>query len=80
MPFSKKGLAEQLSSDLDGFPAADAQWAVEHVKADWNKQADKAAEQYQDTMPQSGAALKEQLMFDGFTASEAAHGVQSVGL
>lgn len=80
MPFSQKGLVKQLSSEIDGFSKEDAEWAASHVKADWNEQAAKAAKNYQDTIPQSGPALKKQLEFDGFTPEQAAHGVSSAGL
>lgn len=80
MAFSKKGLSEQLSSEIDGFSKEDADWAAAKVKADWVKQAEKKAQEYQDTMPMSGAELKKQLEFDGFTSDEAAKGVAKVGL
>ena len=74
--FSKKGLTEQLSSDAgEGFPKADARWAVGHVKADWMAQAVKTARDYLDMQSFSRDSLREQLTFDGYTPSQAAHGV-----
>lgn len=80
MAFSKKGLADQLSSEIDGFSKEDAVWAASKVDANWGEQAEKKAKEYQDTMPMSGAELKHQLEFDGFTPEEAAQGVAKVGL
>jgi hypothetical protein len=72
MAFSKKGLREQL--EYDGFPKADAKWAVNHVITDWKVQAVLAAEDYLDTMPMSKAELIDQLEYDGFTPAQAEHG------
>ena len=45
MHMSKQGIYDQLTSDAgDKFDDASAQYAVDHVKADWNKNALKAAE------------------------------------
>src|SRR4051812_27131637 len=42
--FSRTGLIEQLSSQAgEGFPKADAVWAVNQVDVDWNKEAVEAA-------------------------------------
>ena len=44
--FSHAGLIEQLSSSYgEGFSVADATYAADHVGADWNQQAAKAAKQ-----------------------------------
>ena len=86
MPFSKKGLIEQLSSDAgDGYPQDVAEKAVEHIESDvdWNEQAAKAAKNYQDLMPMSRSEMINQLSSDagdGFTKEQAEHGADEVGL
>lgn len=76
--FSKKGLIKQLSSKYgEGFSKADAKFAVNHIKVDWNKQAVRAAKNYLDTMPMSEANLVKQLHSpygDQFTLAQAEHG------
>lgn len=86
MPFSKKGLIQQLSSDAgDGYPKDVAETAVEHIESDvdWNEQAVKSAENYQDIMPMSRSELIQQLSSDageGFTKEQAEHAADEVGL
>jgi hypothetical protein len=79
MAFSRKGLIEQLSSDAgDGFPRADAIYAVNHVDVDWYEQAAKSAQNYLDTMAFSRSGLIEQLESDagdGYTHAQAVYGV-----
>jgi Host cell surface-exposed lipoprotein len=80
--FSKKGLIQQLSSDAgDGFPRADAVFAVNHIDVDWNEQAVKSARQYLDTQSFSRSALIEQLSSssgEGFTLAQAQYAVGKV--
>ncbi|MBE2317173.1 Ltp family lipoprotein [Solirubrobacter sp. CPCC 204708] len=82
MPFSKQGLYEQLTSEYGaGFTAAEAQYAVDHVKADWKREAVEAAESYLETMPMSRQALIEQLTSEygsGFTYDQAVYAVDKV--
>ncbi len=53
--FSKQGLYEQLSSSAgEGFTQAEAQYAVDHVDVDWNKEAVESARSYLDMSPMSG--------------------------
>lgn len=86
MPFSKQGLIEQLSSDAgDGYPEDVAETAVEHIDADvdWDEQAVKAAESYQDLMPMSRSEMIQQLTSDagdGYTQEQAEHAVDELGL
>ena len=62
MPFSKKGLYDQLTSEYGNkFPAEAARYAVENVKTDWNKNALEAAKHYLKVMPMSNAELHDQL-------------------
>lgn len=72
LAFSKKGLQQQL--EYDKHTKADAQWAVEHVDADWMEQAVKAAQSYLDVMSFSEEGLVDQLVNDGFTKEQATHG------
>lgn len=76
--FSKKGLIEQLSSNYgEGFDKADAKFAVNHVKVDWNHQAVLSAESYLEMGGMSESALVEQLHSpygEQFTLAQAQHG------
>jgi hypothetical protein len=72
--FSKKGLGRQLR--FEQFSPADAQWAVNHVKADWMAEAVESATGYLDGQSFSRAGLEHQLRFEGFTPGQAQHGVQ----
>lgn len=77
--FSKQGLYEQLSSAAgDGFTAAEAQYAVDHVDADWNAEAVESAKSYLEISPMSRSELIEQLSSsagDGFTYAQALYAV-----
>lgn len=65
MPFSEKGLYEQLTSEAgDKYPAEAAQYAIDNIEVDYNEQALKAAQNYLDMMPMSDDQLKQQLMSD----------------
>lgn len=77
MPFSHKGLQEQLT--FDGYTSEEALYAADNCNADWNAQALKAAKQYLSTMPFSAKGLKEQLTFDSFTSDQAQYGVDNCG-
>ena len=49
-----QGLYEQLSSSAgEGFSQAEAQYAVDHVDADWNKEAVESARSYLEISPMS---------------------------
>jgi SOS response regulatory protein OraA/RecX len=74
--FSRKGLIGQLK--FDGFPAAVATYAVDHVNVNWADQATKAATTYVENMPLSQPRLVDQLVFDGFTREQAQNGVRSL--
>jgi hypothetical protein len=82
--FSKKGLIRQLSSSAgEGYPKADAVWAVAHLDVDWKEQAVKAGRSYLDMRPFSRAGLIQQLSSDageGFTKAEAAYAADKLGL
>lgn len=80
--FSKQGLYEQLSSSYgEGFTESEAQYAVDHVHADWNHEAVESAKNYLDTSPMSKAALIDQLSSsygEGFTYEQATYAVNKV--
>lgn len=76
--FSRKGLIKQLK--FEQYSTADATFAVDHIKADWNKEAIRAAKDYLDYSSFSRGSLIEQLKFDGFTGTQAAHGATGAGL
>jgi len=82
--FSRKGLIRQLSSDAgEGFSVADATYAVDHIKVDWNEQAAKKAREYLAMTHFSRAGLIRQLESDageGFTHRQAVYGVTKAGL
>jgi len=54
-------------------------YGVDHTGADWNEQAAKKAEQYLKYSAFSREGLIDQLMFEGFTRSQAEYGVAAVG-
>jgi hypothetical protein len=82
--FSRKGLIRQLSSDAgEGFSVADATYAVDHLKVNWNEQAAKKAKEYLAMTNFSRAGLIRQLESDageGFTHRQAVYGVTKAGL
>jgi hypothetical protein len=82
--FSRKGLIHQLSSDAgEGFSAADATFAVDHLKVDWNAQAVAKAKEYLSMQHFSRKGLIHQLESaygEQFTHSQAVYGVTKAGL
>lgn len=82
--FSKVGLMRQLTSDAgEGFPAADAKWAIAHLEVDWKAEAVESAQTYLDMGGFSRASLLQQLTSkagEGFTKAEAEYAVKQVGL
>ena len=82
--FSKTGLIGQLSSKYgEGFSKADATFAVNHIKVNWNEEAYKSAKDYLRTQHFSHAGLVSQLSSsygEGFTRAQAEYGVKKAGL
>lgn len=82
--FSRKGLIRQLSSDAgEGFSVADATFAVDHIKVNWNEQAARSAKSYLEMTHFSRAGLIRQLESsagEGFTHAQAVYGVNKAGL
>jgi len=80
MHMSKQAIFEQLqSSNGDKFPQDAAQYAIDNVKADWNKNALESAKTYQSDMNMSTDQIKEQLISsngDKFTEEQAEYAVQ----
>lgn len=70
--FSRKGLIDQLK--FEKFSTADATYAVDHLNADWNVQAERSAKEYLDTTSFSLGGLIDQLEFEGYTHAQASHG------
>ena len=82
MAMSKAGLIRQLSSPAgDGYSKADATYAANHVKVDWNAEAIESAKNYMDIMPMSRSALIRQLSSsagDQFTKAQATQAADAV--
>lgn len=82
--FSRKGLIRQLSSSAgEGFSVADATFAVDYLKVDWNDQAAKSAKKYLEMTHFSRAGLIRQLESsagEGFTHAQAVYGAKKAGL
>ena len=74
---SKAGIYNQLTSEIEGFTAEEAQYASDNVQADWNANALAKAKDYRDTMDMSPEAIRNQLSseIEGFTAEEADYAV-----
>lgn len=78
MHMSKIGIYDQLiSSAGDKFPAQAAKYAVDHVKADWNKNALKTAKSYRENVNMSNEDIKQQLISEEkFTPQETDYALQ----
>lgn len=76
--FSRSGLIGQLK--YEGFAEADATYAVDSLKVDWNAQAVKKAKDYLGYTSFSHSGLVEQLEYEGFTAAQAEYGTRGAGL
>lgn len=80
MSMSKAAIYQQLTSDAgEKFPVDAAQYAIDNVKADYNKNALTKAKTYQKQMSMSTDAIKEQLTSDSgekFTPEEADYAIQ----
>lgn len=82
--FSKAGLIDQLSSKAgDGYPRADARFAVNHIHVNWREQAVRSAKDYLDMSSFSRQGLIDQLSSpygDQFTRAQAEYAADKVGL
>lgn len=79
MHMSKAAIYDQLTSSYgEGFPAESAQYAVNHLVADYKANALEKAKDYQTSMNMSRSAIYEQLTSsygEKFTAEEAQYAV-----
>lgn len=82
MHMSKQGVLEQLTSEYgEKFSQPAAQYAVDNVKADWNKNALEKAKSYQKDMSMSPEGIREQLTSEygeHFTPEEANYAVNNL--
>lgn len=82
MNMSKAGIYNQLTSEYgEKFSEEAAQYAMDHIEADWNANALAKAESYSDTMHMSKAAIYDQLISEYgemFTEEEAQYAVDNV--
>jgi len=82
MPFSEKGLYDQLTAEYgEQFPAEAAQYAIENVVVDYNAEALESAKNYQETMPMSDSGLYDQLTSEygeRFTAEQAQYAIDNL--
>lgn len=82
MHMSKARIYNQLTSEYgEKFPAEAAEWAVEHLKADYNYNALKMAETYSETMHMSKARIYDQLTSEygeDFTDEEAQYAIDNL--
>ena len=80
MHMSKQGIYEQLTSEYgEKFSPEAAQYAVDHLQADYNANALAKAKDYQKTMNMSPEAIRDQLTSDSgekFTPDEANYAIQ----
>lgn len=82
MHMSKAAIYDQLTSSYgEGFPAEAAQYAVDHLVADYKANALEKAKNYQTTMHMSRSAIYDQLTSsygEKFTAEEAQYAVDNL--
>ena len=82
MYLSQAGLYEQLTSEFgEKFSAEAAQYAIDNVNADYNRNALKKAQMYQDDMAMSPDAVWEQLVSEygeKFTPAEADYAIANL--
>ncbi len=82
MPMSKAALYDQLTSEYgEAFDADAAKYAVDHVDANWKKNALKAAEQYSETMHMSKKGIYDQLISEygeKFTKKQAQYAIDNI--
>lgn len=82
MHMSKQGIYEQLTAkEGDDFSEDDAQYAVDHLKANYKENALESAKSYQEDQNMSKNKIKEQLTSsygDQFTEDEAQYAVDNL--
>ena len=65
---------------FEGYSTQEATAAVDSLTVDYNAQAAKQAKQYLEMSSFSRASLIQQLVFEGYTQKQAAHGATQAGL
>lgn len=79
---SKAGIYDQLTSEYgEKFSPEAAQYAMDNLEVDWNKNALEKARSYQDSMAMSPDAIYEQLTSEygeQFTPEEAQYAVDNL--
>lgn len=82
MRMSKQGIYDQLTSEYgEKFSAEAAQYAVDHLQADYNANALAKAKIYQETMSMSPSAIYDQLVSsygEKFTPEEAQYAIDNL--
>lgn len=82
MHMSKAGIYGQLTSEYgEKFSPEAAQYAMDNLEADWNKNALEKARSYQDSMAMSPDAIYDQLTSEygeQFTPEEAQYAVDNL--
>ncbi len=82
--FSRNGLIKQLSSNYgEGYSKADAVFAVDYLRVNWNEQAVRSAKAYLEMTHFSRAGLIQQLSSaygDEYTLAQATYAADHVGL
>lgn len=81
MHMSKQGIYDQLTSEYGGkFPADAAQYAIDNLNADYNKNALESAKVYQKMMHMSTEAIRDQLTseYGGKFTEEADYAVSNL--
>ncbi|KRM31982.1 prophage superinfection immunity protein [Ligilactobacillus acidipiscis DSM 15836] len=82
MNMSKAGIYDQLTSDAgEGFPQKAAQYAVDHIKVNYNKNALEKAKDYREEQDMSNDSIHEQLTSEAgeqFTSQEADYAIQHI--
>ena len=80
MHMSKAAIYDQLVSEYgEKFTPEEAQYAVDHIEADWNANALEKAKTYQESMNMSPEAIRDQLSSEygeKFTQEEADYAVE----
>lgn len=83
MNMSKLGIYDQLTSDVEKYAAEDAQYAVDHLKANYKKAALKRAKSYYKIMHMSKQDIYDRLSNengDKFTAEQAQYAIDHAKL
>ncbi|MGX6988542.1 Ltp family lipoprotein [Leuconostoc fallax] len=82
MSMSKQGIYDQLTSEAgEKFPADAAQYAIDNVKADYNKNALNKAKTYQEKMSMSVDSIHDQLVSaagEKFTTAQADYAIANL--